>query len=185
MRFYGTRETFDDRVSKGPGCWLWQGALNELGYGRATWKGRTELAHRVAWMRATGQPIPPGMCVLHVCDTPSCVRADEPSMHLVGGALFLRLGHLWLGAQADNSTDKAEKGRVVVYSGAEHWTRRRPGLVARGAGAGNAKLTEQDALDILARVAGGEGQRTVAASYGVNHRTVSALVTGVNWKHLH
>jgi len=168
MRFYETRETFDDRVLKGPGCWLWLGALNELGYGRATWKGKTQLAHRVAWMRAAGEEIPRGLLVLHACDTPACVRPD----------------HLRLGTHAENAADKMARGRHVVRTGSDHWTRYRPDALARGGAVGTSKLSEADAQDILNRAAAGERQRDIAALYGVSNRTVSAIVTGVSWKHL-
>jgi hypothetical protein len=46
------------------------------------------------WELAHG-PIPPGMCVLHTCDTPACVE----------------IGHLWLGTHHDNALDRSQKGR--------------------------------------------------------------------------
>jgi len=49
-------------------------------------------AHRVAWELEHG-PIPEGMCVLHQCDTPRCVR------------------HLFLGTKLQNIRDMIAKGR--------------------------------------------------------------------------
>jgi HNH endonuclease len=64
------------------------------GYGLQKFRGKTRLAHRVAWMLANGE-IPDGLCVLHRCDNPPCVNVD----------------HLFLGTHADNVADKMAKGR--------------------------------------------------------------------------
>lgn len=79
------------------GCWIWQGFLNEHGYGVISVGGRSgrmTLAHRVAWELVNG-PIPEGMIVRHACDTPSCVNRR----------------HLALGTPQDNSNDTVERGR--------------------------------------------------------------------------
>lgn len=54
-----------------------------------------DLAHRVSWILNVG-PIPKGMCVLHKCDNPRCVRPD----------------HLFLGTKADNTADAIAKDRL-------------------------------------------------------------------------
>lgn len=78
---------------KAGGCWIWSGLLTNTGYGRYGKGGRR--AHRIAYEIAFGS-VPDGMCVLHKCDVPSCVRPD----------------HLFLGTQADNMRDMARKGRA-------------------------------------------------------------------------
>lgn len=64
------------------GCWLWTAATLTSGvpYGMTSVARRGQLAHRVAYELAKG-PIPEGMCVLHSCGTPTCVRPD----HLYAG----------------------------------------------------------------------------------------------------
>ena len=78
------------------GCWLWLGVLNNRGgYGKIRYKGRVFSAHRFSWMAANGTEIPSGLCVMHKCDTPSCVNPD----------------HLKLGTQTENMADRDRKGR--------------------------------------------------------------------------
>lgn len=85
------------------GCWLWSGTRTRDGYG-SFWGGEWRknrkhspimvLAHRWSYQQEIGE-IPDGICVLHRCDEPSCVR---PS-------------HLFLGTQADNVADCVTKER--------------------------------------------------------------------------
>lgn len=85
---------------KGPNdCWEWLGskAGTYKEYGRISFNGRADGAHRVSWILHNG-PIPDGMDVLHRCDNPGCVNP----------------AHLWLGTHAENMIDKARKGRVVI-----------------------------------------------------------------------
>jgi hypothetical protein len=84
----------------GEGCLLWEGTKAMNGYGVIrsgggnAAEGKQLLAHRLMWEAIKG-PIPQGMCVLHRCDNPPCVR---PS-------------HLFLGTKGDNRRDCAAKGR--------------------------------------------------------------------------
>lgn len=85
------------RLTKtGPGCWIWQGNRNQLGYGqfRVGRKGPVMTAHRVAWEIHNG-PIPDGLIVMHQCDNPPCVNPD----------------HLRVGTHKDNAQDCVAKGR--------------------------------------------------------------------------
>ena len=88
-------ERFWAKVQKTDGCWLWV-ARNKVGrgYGRFHPSKRGVLAHRYSWELANG-PIPPGLEVMHKCDTPSCVRPN----------------HLKLGTHQDNMDDMVAKGR--------------------------------------------------------------------------
>lgn len=75
-------------------CWHWVGLNNGKGYGRMTYQGRQQVAHRLAWKAWRGE-IPEGMSVLHKCDNRACVNPD----------------HLWLGTYSDNMKDCWSKGR--------------------------------------------------------------------------
>ena len=87
--------SFWDRVEKSPsGCWIWKGNVNEQGYGRVRFNGRSMLAHRVAWMLTHGD-VPDGHFVCHQCDNPPCVNPE----------------HLFTGTASDNNKDMHAKGR--------------------------------------------------------------------------
>jgi hypothetical protein len=98
-------DRFWSRVDKTDGCWLWTGWTSRFGYGRIKRDNRECLTHRVSWELTNG-PIPDGMCVLHRCDVPACVRPD----------------HLFLGTKTDNAADRTAKGRTHRH-GATHCKR--------------------------------------------------------------
>ncbi len=88
-------ERFVSRIREDTsGCLIWTGHLDKDGYGHFKMAGVRTTAHRTAWLLA-GREIPPGMKILHKCDTPACVRVE----------------HLFLGTHADNMRDMAAKGR--------------------------------------------------------------------------
>lgn len=76
------------------GCWLWLGSIDGEGYGRATFRGKSDGAHRVSYT-AFREAIPAGLLVCHSCDVRCCVNPD----------------HLWVGTYADNNRDMLAKGR--------------------------------------------------------------------------
>lgn len=88
---------FWSKVHKTRDCWLWLASTSSDGYGKIGRPGGKALvaAHRASWELAYG-PIPEGLCVLHHCDNPVCVRP----------------GHLFLGSRADNNRDMKRKGRT-------------------------------------------------------------------------
>lgn len=89
------------KVRKTSRCWLWQGSVNNMGYGKF---GLPELddnrgwilAHHWAFLDAIGD-IPKGCILLHSCDTPRCVNP----------------AHLRVGSHKENSRDAARKGRLA------------------------------------------------------------------------
>lgn len=101
-------QSFWSRVAKtAPNeCWLWTGSTKGragMQYGSCWFQGRSEIAHRVAWILINGE-IPEtgdadfrGSCVLHECDTPLCCNP----------------AHLFIGSHQKNMADKVSKGRDV------------------------------------------------------------------------
>jgi hypothetical protein len=76
------------------GCWEWDGLRDRQNYGVVSHNGKRDSTHRVSWELSYGI-IPDGMCVLHRCDNPPCVRPT----------------HLFLGTRGDNNRDRSAKGR--------------------------------------------------------------------------
>lgn len=97
-----TAEDFWERVDRSAGpdeCHPFAGKPNSDGYGRFSWGGRVEYAHRVALFLINGTwPIE----TRHTCDTPLCCNGR----------------HLIDGTHADNMTDKITRGRQP--RGAQH-----------------------------------------------------------------
>lgn len=88
------------KVDKAPGfgpkgeCWRWTAALQEGGYGKMQFAGKTDLAHRISFRLAYGE-IPSGALVRHSCDNPACVNP----------------AHLSIGSALDNAQDALSRNR--------------------------------------------------------------------------
>ena len=88
------RERLYARVESRGDCLEWTGNKDPNGYGRINVDGQPMLVHRIAWELHNG-PIPEGICVLHHCDNPPCIR----------------ISHLFTGTVNDNVQDCIQKGR--------------------------------------------------------------------------
>lgn len=149
-------ERFWNHVCKTDSCWFWQGASSPpSGYGKFNIHGRDIGAHRFAYELAYG-PIPKGLYVCHHCDAPPCVRSD----------------HLFLGTQAENMQDCANKGRIGPLAKSSSYP--------RGEQHPNAKLTAQQAQEILS-LRGQLSQRQIAIQFGICHSTVSRIHAEISY----
>ena len=149
LRFAGNvslRDRLESRSIPEPnsGCFLWMAALGTNGYGYMQWDGRIQSAHRLAWISQHGQ-ISDLLHVCHRCDNRVCVNP----------------GHLFLGTNADNSSDRIKKGRS-----------------ARGEKHGGAKLSLQDILLIRSDP---RKQKEIAAEYGIVPSAVSNIKSRRVW----
>jgi hypothetical protein len=81
-------------------CWLWQGGVNQQGYGRFSLKGRQYKAHRVAWELLNQRDMPPDLHGAHYCHTPLCCNPL----------------HIHAATAAENSADSTRDNRHRVGS---------------------------------------------------------------------
>ncbi len=97
-------------------CWSWNAGKFTSGYGQVFMGRKNCRAHRVSYELSTGD-IPAGSFVIHACDNRACVNP----------------AHLRIATHMQNVEDRDTKGRNRPPSGDDHYARRRPELVKRGA----------------------------------------------------
>lgn len=150
-------ERFWEKVSFSEGCWEWQGAVFDRGYGVFRAHGKNIRAHKYSYAMKNGQ-IPDGMFVCHKCDNPRCVRPE----------------HLFLGTPADNVKDMMAKGRAR-FPGAKNPRRKERHHFA--------KLGELQVQRI--RIVGNAlTQKRMAAITRMSKQAISAVLRAETWKSL-
>ena len=95
------------------------------------------------------------------------IPAGEHVLHRCDVRNCVNPDHLFLGTHQDNMKDMAKKGRSKPQ---------------RGSSSNFAKLTEQDALAVLAS---SESGVVIARRLGVSKGAIYAIRNGKNWGHLH
>lgn len=139
------------------GCREWQGGTTNDGYGLVRdGRGNRLPVHRLVWIFLHPDEEPPPV-VRHSCNNPPCCE----STHLLGGTVM------------DNVHDSMRSGTFVA-----------PGSLSRGAERRNAKLTDDQVIELRRRAASGERQTELAAEMGVAASTVNNIVAGRQWRHL-
>lgn len=102
-RSHSLAERLGARTTKTATCWIVVGYELPNGYVqfkfRVNGKQGSVYAHRLAWELANGRSVPPGLEVLHACDTPRCVNP----------------AHLSVGTHHENILDSVRKGRYNVF----------------------------------------------------------------------
>ena len=140
-------ERFWAKVNKTKSCWDWTAYIYHHGYGSFKTKLGTKYAHRLSWTLHFGE-IEEGKYVLHKCDNRACVNPD----------------HLFLGTQAENLQDMANKKRSQI--GIKHW---------------NVKLSAFDILEIKRLSDSGLSSSEIAKKFPVNRRQISRVLSGERW----
>ena len=143
------------------GCWEWQGALTEHGYGRMSWQGVVRRTHRLAahwWLGVdlTDESVK----VRHSCDNPRCCNPD----------------HLLVGTQADNVADMMERHRWA--GGAKPWSECKLGHPLVGENAMPTKSNGRRRCRECSRAANREYRKRRTAREGAYWRKVIRAIGG-------
>lgn len=134
------------------GCWLWTGARSNHGYPIA-WGGNGLVgAHRLALWIYKGIDIDVSADACHTCDNPPCFNPD----------------HLFSGTRSENMKDAWSKGRMKTET--------------KGEKNGNAKITEQVAMQMKREIAAGTPYGEIAKAHGVGYWLVANIANGKSWK---
>lgn len=151
------------------GCCNWLGYRDDkFGYGMIRYQGTVRLVHRLVFQLWWGVTLPRWLCVLHECDNPACCNPD----------------HLWLGTRKDNNDDRDRKGRQVAARGEHHWSRTKSESYPRGEQHTNSKITDLQAIGIMARWLQGISIKQVAQEFGVSECPIAKIVHGKSRQHL-
>ena len=155
-----TAESFWARVNKGTPdeCWEWSGTCNSTGYGAVAWHRKCYTTHRIAaWLSG-------------MVESPSAPKdSREPThvLHKCDNRKCCNPNHFFLGTFTDNAKDAYTKKRKNQPKGQYH---------------ANAKLTNEQAMEIRMRYKKGELQIPLAKEYGVSQRVISLIVRGETYR---
>lgn len=102
----------EDRGYKTP-CWVWKrGIAIPQGYGRTTFDGARDYAHRVFWVARSGS-VPAGLQLDHLCRVRACCNPDhlEVVTHAENGR---RAAHVKLSMEIVREIRESSEGTVTV-----------------------------------------------------------------------
>ncbi len=151
---------FLEKFEVSDGCWLWNAAKDQNGYGNFSVYGRSRgpvKAQRFSFAYHH-QKDPDGFDVCHSCDNPPCINP----------------AHLFLGTHHENMLDSKEKGRMKIASKGK-----------KGSLNNQAKLTEVEVMKIIALIGSGVSNSGIARTFNVDRSTIYLIKTKKKWRHLH
>jgi len=135
------------------GCWIWNGATTDDGYGRTYHGKRRQFAHRWFYRLFVGE-IPEGMNVLHRCDIRLCVNP----------------AHLYAGTQIQNIRDRVSRGRGGGHKIAGENSVRR-------------KLGWKEVMEIREiRAATNETYKSIAKKFSIGTSQVKRIIDNQSWR---
>lgn len=143
------------------GCWIFEGAKNNFGYGMIGIGARNdgiERCHRVSYRHFIGE-IPKDMYVCHKCDVPACVNPE----------------HLFIGTPKDNNTDMRNKNRHSNPPINLHYV---------GTKTYNSKLNDDLVRNIRIEHSNGVSVYSIAKRLQMSHSTISRVISRDSWKHV-
>jgi hypothetical protein len=137
LKYY--KERFSTLLEEKNDCLLFTGSLSKKGYGH--FHNHNEvIAHRFSWFINNGT-IPDGLHVLHHCDVRNCVK----------------ISHLWLGTDKDNSDDKIRKNRDRKLTGDDH---------------PSSKISEEQAGTIARMLSEGKTPTEISIELGISRHII-------------
>lgn len=137
------------------GCWLWEAAVVQNGYGTISVNKGMRRAHRVSYELYVGN-IPDNLMVLHKCDVRCCVNPD----------------HLFLGTHQDNMDDREFKGRGAL-----------PPPNVYGRRLSKDKLTDANVIDIRLKYKPRlYTLLQLSIEYDVSASTIRRIIHEPNWR---
>lgn len=173
-------------------CWIWNGALDNHGYGSVSVKRSGKFikigAHRASFYIKHGA-LNSSLNVLHNCDTPRCVNPN----------------HLYEGTDADNVRDCVSRGRNRNGSlthpermargdrsgarlhperrpwGDRNGSRKHPESRPKGESHACAKLTASQVLEIRARKTNGETYKSLSNAFSISKSYVWEITSRKKW----
>lgn len=154
-----------DATSNPDECWNWTAGLLHNIYGKFGLRGKTVIAHRLAWSILHCIPMPE-QCVCHKCDNPLCCNTE----------------HHWLGTKQENNKDRDDKKRQASGN--------RVGAILypekyRGEANGHARLNADIVRAIRRRYSeGGIAFPALAAEFGISRSHCGAICKGTRWHHV-
>jgi hypothetical protein len=167
-------------------CWLWTGVPDKNGYGEFHLQGKTQRAHRVAFLIANGSwPDPEG---IHTCD-------ERYSAGDLGYRLCVNPAHIKAGSHAENMQRAALTNRQLrgearrqlsiasVPRGEEHYWRKNPDKIPRGSARAHTKLTDDNVREVFLNPEGLTGN-ALAKKFGVCAAVISEIRSGKRWAHV-